>query len=94
MPANVAPLAALFNLPTFWIIVWIALLATTVAIVWLLRTKLREIKSWQKCAILSLWVHVLLACLTAAVRIVSVLNDVTQHIGQAAYVRGLLDAQQ
>ncbi len=31
---------------------------------------------------------------TAAVRIVSVLNDVTQHIGQAAYVRGLLEAQQ
>jgi hypothetical protein len=30
---------------------------------------------------------------TAAVRVVSVLNDVTQHIGQAAYVRGLLDAR-
>lgn len=29
---------------------------------------------------------------TAAVRIVSVLNDVTQHVGQA-YVRGLLDAR-
>ncbi len=29
---------------------------------------------------------------TAAVRVVSVLNDVTQHIGQAAYVRGLLNA--
>ena len=28
---------------------------------------------------------------TAAVRIVSVVNDVTQHLGQAAYVRGLLD---
>jgi hypothetical protein len=27
---------------------------------------------------------------TAAVRLVSVVNDVTQHIGQAAYVRGLL----
>ena len=30
---------------------------------------------------------------TAAVRIVSVLHDVTQHVGQAAYVRGLLEAQ-
>lgn len=29
---------------------------------------------------------------TAAVRIVSVINDVTQHVGQAAYVRGLLGA--
>jgi hypothetical protein len=28
---------------------------------------------------------------TAAVRIVSVVNDITQHLGQAAYVRGLLD---
>lgn len=29
---------------------------------------------------------------TAAVRMVSVLNDITQHIGQASYVRGLLGA--
>lgn len=29
---------------------------------------------------------------TAAVRLVSVLNDTTQHIGQASYVRGLLGA--
>lgn len=29
---------------------------------------------------------------TAAVRVVSVLNDVTQHIGQAAYIRGMLPA--
>ena len=71
MPAHVAALAAIFNLPTFWICVWIGLLAATVAIVWLLRTKLRDAKPWQKCAILSLWVHVLLACLTAAVRIVT-----------------------
>lgn len=28
---------------------------------------------------------------TAAVRLVSVLNDVTQHLGQAAYVRGMLE---
>ena len=28
---------------------------------------------------------------TVAVRVVSVVNDVTQHLGQAAYVRGLLD---
>ncbi|HEX2704303.1 MAG TPA: DUF664 domain-containing protein [Candidatus Lustribacter sp.] len=28
---------------------------------------------------------------TAAVRLVSVVNDVTQHAGQAAYVRGLLE---
>jgi hypothetical protein len=28
---------------------------------------------------------------TAAVRLVSVVNDISQHLGQAAYVRGLLD---
>ena len=30
---------------------------------------------------------------TAAVRLVSVVNDVTQHLGQVAYVRGLLNAR-
>ncbi len=30
---------------------------------------------------------------TLAVRLVSVLNDTTQHAGQAAYVRGLIDRQ-
>lgn len=30
---------------------------------------------------------------TAAVRMVSVVNDITQHIGQAAYVRGLLPSR-
>jgi hypothetical protein len=28
---------------------------------------------------------------TAAVRLVSVVNDITQHLGQAAYVRGLIE---
>jgi Protein of unknown function (DUF664) len=28
---------------------------------------------------------------TVAIRLVSVVNDITQHLGQAAYVRGLLD---
>lgn len=28
---------------------------------------------------------------TAAVRLVSVVNDITQHLGQAAYLRGMLD---
>jgi hypothetical protein len=28
---------------------------------------------------------------TLAVRLVSVLDDTTQHAGQAAYVRGLID---
>jgi hypothetical protein len=28
---------------------------------------------------------------TAAVRLVSVVNDITQHAGQAAYLRGLVE---
>jgi hypothetical protein len=31
---------------------------------------------------------------TVAVRLVSVLNDVAQHVGQAAYVRGLVERRQ
>jgi hypothetical protein len=31
---------------------------------------------------------------TLGVRLVSVVNDCTQHAGQAAYVRGLLDRRQ
>jgi hypothetical protein len=31
---------------------------------------------------------------TAAVRLVSVVNDITQHLGQAAYVRGLWERRQ
>lgn len=30
---------------------------------------------------------------TMCVRLVSVINDVTQHVGQAAYLRGLIDRQ-
>jgi hypothetical protein len=28
---------------------------------------------------------------TAAVRLVSVVNDITQHLGQAAYLHGLIE---
>jgi hypothetical protein len=31
---------------------------------------------------------------TAAVRLVSVVNDIAQHVGQAAYVRGLLERRE
>ena len=35
----------------------------------LLRTRWRQVKPWKKCALLSLWVHVLLACLATVVQI-------------------------
>jgi hypothetical protein len=52
-----------------WLIVWCGLAAATVVIGTLLRTRWREVKPWKKCALLSLWVHVLLACIALNVRI-------------------------
>jgi hypothetical protein len=52
-----------------WAVIGAALVAGAVAIVMLLRTRLSGAKPWQKCAILSLWVHVLLAFLAAWVRV-------------------------
>src|SRR5262245_44755545 len=54
---------------TTWIVVWSALAAATAAIVVLMRSRWRDVKPWKKCALLSLWVHVLLACLAANIRI-------------------------
>jgi hypothetical protein len=52
-----------------WIVVWAILAAATVVIVALMRTRWRDAKPWKKCALLSLWVHVLLATLATMVRI-------------------------
>jgi hypothetical protein len=69
MPADwKLPLAWIPGLST-WIVIWSALAAATVALVALLRTRWREAKTWKKCALLSFWVHVLLGCLAANVRI-------------------------
>ncbi len=57
--------------PTFWALLWLALFAATVALVTLLRTRWSAVKPWKKCALLSFWVHVLLACLAATIRITS-----------------------
>jgi hypothetical protein len=54
---------------TAWLVVWGVLAATTIVLVLLLRTRFRDVKAWKKCAVLSAWVHVLLACLATNVRI-------------------------
>ncbi|MDC0936957.1 hypothetical protein OAS39_11780, partial [Pirellulales bacterium] len=54
-----------------WALLWVLLAAITVTLVWLFRTRWSQVKPWRKCAVLSLWVHVLLACLATTVRIVS-----------------------
>ncbi|RIK85338.1 MAG: squalene--hopene cyclase [Planctomycetota bacterium] len=62
-------LAYSIELPRPWIIAWAVLALLSCALVALLRTRLQRLKPWQKCAILSLWVHVLLGCLIGAVQI-------------------------
>jgi len=62
----------MFNLTsTTWIVLWSALGATTVLLVVLLRTRWSSARPLRKCAILSLWVHVLLAFAATTVRIMS-----------------------
>lgn len=65
---NALPLAWIPGVTT-WLVVWLVLAVSTVAIVALMRTRWREVRPWKKCALLSLWVHVLLACMAINVRI-------------------------
>ncbi|MCA9234519.1 MAG: hypothetical protein KDA44_03560 [Planctomycetales bacterium] len=54
-----------------WLLVWLALASITVALLVLLRTRWRSVSSWKKCALLSLWLHVLLAALATSVHLFS-----------------------
>jgi outer membrane biosynthesis protein TonB len=54
-----------------WWLVSIFLGGATVGLVWLLRTRWNWLGPLKKCAILSLWVHIVLACLTSMVHIFS-----------------------
>lgn len=54
-----------------WLLLWSVLATLTVLLVVLLRTRWSQAKPWRKCAILSLWVHVLLGCVATTVRIVT-----------------------
>lgn len=56
---------------TTWLVLWAVLATLTVLLVILLRTRWSQAKPWRKCAILSLWVHVLLGCMATTVRIVT-----------------------
>jgi len=66
------PLLAYWGLTsTAWLVLWGVLAALTVVLVVLLRTRWAGARPWRKCAILSLWVHVLLGCVATTVRIVT-----------------------
>ncbi len=56
---------------TTWLVLWSVLATLTVLLVILLRTRWSQAKPWRKCAVLSLWVHVLLGCVATTVRIVT-----------------------
>jgi len=60
----------MFTFSTWWI-VWALLGVATTGLVVLLRTRWQGMRPLKKCALLSLWVHVLLACLATMVRIFS-----------------------
>lgn len=72
MPCTPQILLASWGLPTgAWVALWSALLTLTVLLLVLLRTRWSKAKPWRRYAILSLWVHVLLACGAMTVRIVA-----------------------
>jgi len=58
------------NLPLAWTIVWVGLAALTIALFVLMRTRWGQSKPLRKCAVLSLFAHVLLACVATSVKIV------------------------
>lgn len=67
-----SPLLAFWGLTsTTWWLLWGVLTVLTVVLIVLLRTRWANAKSWKKCAVLSLWVHVLLGCVATTVRIVT-----------------------
>src|SRR5215813_2640949 len=66
---TIKPTLAAWFAPTAWAVLWIALAVGTIVLIALIRTRWSGVKPWKKCALLSLWVHVLLACLAATIRI-------------------------
>src|SRR5690606_36136317 len=55
---------------TEWNILWGVLAGLSVLLVVLLRTRWARTRPWRKCALLSLWVHILLAFAATTVRVV------------------------
>src|SRR5688572_12801832 len=69
------PLAAtllerLGSVPVLYWLLWVGTLALSAALVVVLRTRWAQSQPLQKCAVLSLLVHAMLACLAMTVRVV------------------------
>ena len=54
-----------------WLFVGVGLSLVTIGLVSLLRTRWRYVKAWKKCALLSFWVHVLLAYVATVIQVAS-----------------------
>jgi hypothetical protein len=72
MAAVGTPLLALWGLNnTTWLVMWTALGLLTIVLVILVRTRWSANRTWRMCAVLSLWVHVLIVVFSMTVRIVT-----------------------
>ena len=72
MPTPTTYLLASWGLTSStWLILWSVLAAMTLVLIILLRTRWSGTRPMRKCAILSLWVHILLAIAATTVRIIS-----------------------
>ncbi|TWU27536.1 prenyltransferase/squalene oxidase repeat-containing protein [Bythopirellula polymerisocia] len=69
--SQLPPLAYWGLTSSTWMAMWGVLGAFSVLIVVLLSTRWANKRTWQKCAILSLWVHVLFAFLSITVRVIT-----------------------
>lgn len=56
---------------TTWLVMWTALTLLTIGLVILVRTRWSANRTWRMCAVLSLWVHVLIVVFSMTVRIVT-----------------------
>ncbi len=71
-PLAIQPMLAIWGLSAVtWLVMWSILAGVTVLLLIVLRTRWSRAKPWRKYAILSLWVHVLLACAAMTVKIVA-----------------------
>ncbi|QEG36200.1 prenyltransferase/squalene oxidase repeat-containing protein [Bythopirellula goksoeyrii] len=68
---DLPPLAYWGLTSSTWVAMWGVLGTITILLIVLLSTRWANKRTWQKCAILSLWVHVIFAFLSVTVRIIT-----------------------
>lgn len=72
MSCIASPLFALWGLTnTTWLVMWSLLTLLTIGLVVVVRTRWSANRTWRMCAVLSLWVHVLIVVFSMTVRIVT-----------------------